>query len=67
MINPDIDARSVGVGGLKVTCIGQETVLGAMLCEVCMCKRDAPMCVRVRLWPLRREASSRVLIGAAGT
>ncbi len=32
-----------------------------------MCKRDALECVRIRLWPLRREDRSRVLIGAAGT
>ncbi len=25
------------------------------------------MCARIRLWPLRRDDSSRVLIGAAGT
>ncbi len=31
-----------------------------------MCKRDAPKCVRIHLWPLRRDDSSRVLIGAAG-
>ncbi len=37
-----------------------------MLCEACVCKRDAPQCVRIRLWPLRRDDSSRVLIGAAG-
>ncbi len=28
---------------------------------------DAPKCVRVRLWPLRRDNSSHVLIGAAGS
>ncbi len=32
-----------------------------------MCKRDAPMSVRICLWPLRRDDSSRVLIGAAWT
>ncbi len=29
-------------------------------------KRDAPTCVRIRLWPFRRDDSSRVLLGAAG-
>ncbi len=29
-------------------------------------KRDALRSVRIRIWPLRRDDSSRVLIGAAG-
>ncbi len=29
-------------------------------------KRDAPKSPRLRLWPVRRDDSSRVLIGAAG-
>ncbi len=37
-----------------------------MLREECVYKRDAPKCVRIRLWPFRRDDSSRVLIGAAG-
>ncbi len=37
-----------------------------MLREACVCKRDAPKCVRIRLWPVRRDDSSRALIGAAG-
>ncbi len=48
------------------TCIGNGTALSVMLCEACVCKRDAPMCVRIRLWPFRRDDSSHVLIGAAG-
>ncbi len=39
--------------------IGKDTALG-------VCKRDAPTCVRVRLWPLRHDDSSRVLIGTGG-
>ncbi len=31
-----------------------------------MCKRDAPTWVRIRLWPLKRDDNSRVLIGVAG-
>ncbi len=38
-----------------------------MLREACVCRRDALECVRIHLWPLRREHRSRVLIGAAGT
>ncbi len=49
------------------TCIGNGTALCAMLREACACKRDAPMSVSIRLWPLRRDDRSRVLIGAAGT
>ncbi len=32
-----------------------------------MCKRDASMCVKNRLWPIRHNGSLLVLIGAAGT
>ncbi len=32
-----------------------------------MCKRDAPVCVKIPLWSLKRVDSSRVLIRAAGT
>ncbi len=38
-----------------------------MLREACVCKRDMPKCVRIRLWPVRRDDSSRVLIGTGGT
>ncbi len=34
--------------------------------EACVFNRDAPKCVKIRLWPIRRDNSSRVLIGAAG-
>ncbi len=34
--------------------------------DVSVCKRDAPMCVRIHLWPLRRDDSSRVLVDASG-
>ncbi len=37
-----------------------------MLREACVCKRDAPKCVRIRIWALRRDDSSHALIGAAG-
>ncbi len=47
--------------------IGNGTALSAMLHEACVRKCDAPMSVRIRLWPLSREDSPRVLIGAAGT
>ncbi len=46
--------------------MGNGTALSVMLREACVCKRVAPKCVRIRLWPLRRDDSSRVLIGAAG-
>ncbi len=49
------------------TCIGNGTDLSVMLREACVCKREAPMRVRIRLLPLMRDDSSRVLIGAAGT
>ncbi len=38
-----------------------------MLREACVRNSDAPKWVRVRLWPLRRDDSSHVLIGAAGS
>ncbi len=38
-----------------------------MLREACVCKCDASMCVRIHLWPLRRDDSSHVLIGVAGS
>ncbi len=44
----------------------KNTALDVMLCEACVCNRDTLQCVRIRLWPLRRDDSSRVLIGAAG-
>ncbi len=31
-----------------------------------MCKRDAPQCPRIRLWPVRRDDHSGVLIVATG-
>ncbi len=37
-----------------------------MLREACVCKGDAPKCVEISLWPLRRDKNSHVLIGAAG-
>ncbi len=46
--------------------IGKDTALDVMLREVCVCKRDAPTCVRTCIWPLRRDDRSRALIGAAG-
>ncbi len=52
--------------GTKI-CVANGTALNVMMREACVCKRDAPMCGRIRLWPLRREDSSRVLIGAAVT
>ncbi len=48
------------------TYIGKDTALGVMLGEACVCKHDAPMYDRFRLWPLRRDDSSCVLIGASG-
>ncbi len=48
-------------------CIGNGTALSVMLSEAYVCKRCAPMCVRIRLWPPRRDDSSHVVIGAAGT
>ncbi len=44
----------------------KNTAFDVMLREACVCKRDAPKCVRIRLWPLMRDDSSRVLIDAAG-
>ncbi len=49
------------------TYIGKDTALSVMLREAFVCKSDWPTCVRIRLWLLRREDNSRVLIGAAGT
>ncbi len=46
--------------------IGKVTTKRVMLCEACVCERDAPKCVRIRLLPVRRDDSSRVLVGAAG-
>ncbi len=37
-----------------------------MLHEACVCKRDATICVRIRLWLLRRDDRSGVLVGASG-
>ncbi len=48
-------------------CIGNGTTLSVMLREACEFERYAAMCVRIRLWPHRRDDSSRVLIGSAGT
>ncbi len=31
-----------------------------------MCQRGVPKCGRIRLWSVKRDDSSRVLIGAAG-
>ncbi len=36
-----------------------------MLREACLCNRDETTCPRIRIWPLRRDNSSRALIGAA--
>ncbi len=44
----------------------KNTVIDVMLREACVRKRDAPKCVRIRLWLLRCADSARVLIGAAG-
>ncbi len=44
----------------------KNTAFGVMLREARVCKRDAPKCLIIRLWPVRRDDSSRVLIGAAG-
>ncbi len=38
------------------------TALRVVLHEACMFNRYSP--IRIRLWPLRRDDSSRVLIGA---
>ncbi len=46
--------------------IGKGTAFYVMLREACVCKRDALKCLRIRLWPVRRDDSSRILIGAAG-
>ncbi len=57
--------RKIQIMGTQ-TCIAKDTAFNVMLREACVCKRDAPMSVRIRLWPVRRDDSSRVLIGAAG-
>ncbi len=44
----------------------KNTAFYVILREACVCKRDAPKCPRIRLWPVRRDDISRVLIGAAG-
>ncbi len=49
------------------TCGGQCTDLSVMLREACVYKCGSPKCVRIRLWSLKRENRSRVLIGAART
>ncbi len=46
--------------------IGKVTIKRVKLREACVCERDAPNCVRIRIWPVRRDDSSCVLIGAAG-
>ncbi len=44
----------------------KDTAFYVMVREACVCKRDPPTCPRIRLWPVRLDDSSRVLIGAAG-
>ncbi len=44
----------------------ENTAVYVMLREACVCKRDTSKCARIRLWPVRRDDSSCVLIGAAG-
>ncbi len=46
--------------------IWKNTAFDVMLREAGVCKHDASTCLRIRLWPVRHEDSSRVLIGAAG-
>ncbi len=46
--------------------LAKGTALSVMLPDACVCIRDAPKCPRIRLWPLRRDDSSCVLIGATG-
>ncbi len=50
----------------KKACVQKGTALSVLLREACVCKRDAPTCVRIRLLLPRRDDSSRVLIGAVG-
>ncbi len=47
------------------TCIAKDTAFNVLLREACVFKRDAPKSPGIRLWPVRRDDSSRVLIGAA--
>ncbi len=65
MVKRERHAGQRQIMGTK-TYIGKDTAVGVMLREACVCKRDAPKCVRIRIWPLRRDVSSYVLIGAAG-
>ncbi len=44
----------------------KSTALNVVLREACVFLRDAPKSPRLRLWPVGRDDSSRVLIGAAG-
>ncbi len=44
------------------TCIAKDTAFNVLLREACVFSRP-----RIRLCPVRRDDSSRVLIGAAGT
>ncbi len=46
--------------------VGKDTALTVLMRKACAYKRDVPTCVRIRLWPLRHDDSSLVLIGAAG-
>ncbi len=48
------------------TYIEKDTALSVLMRETCVCKCDAPKCVRIRLWSLRHDDSSCALIGAAG-
>ncbi len=41
--------------------------MGVVFREACVFERLVPICVRIHLWPLMRDDSSRVLIGADGT
>ncbi len=44
----------------------KSTPVNVVLRDACVFKSDAPKSPRLRLWPVRRDDSSRVLIGAAG-
>ncbi len=44
----------------------KSTAFNVVLREACVFQRDAPKSPGIRLWPVRRDESSRVLIGAAG-
>ncbi len=50
----------------KQTCIAKDTAFNVMSREACVFQRAAPQIPRIRLWAVRRDDSSRVLIGAAG-